>query len=160
MSLVPYAGSPFIKATNFAWTKENVDRLKIYWSDGDTADLIADKLGCSRNAVIGKVHRLGLNKSTGVAGAPRVRHRRVVGEKVDPVEADGANVPIERRRTLLDIGPRECHWPFGDPVLEGFFYCGAAVSERSYCAYHCRIAGGAPRPYVRRDTATFRPHSR
>src|SRR5690348_17780732 len=44
-----------------SWTEERIDRLKKMWSEGSTASQIADELGgVSRNAVIGKAHRLGL----------------------------------------------------------------------------------------------------
>jgi len=45
-----------------SWTDERIERLKKMWSDGATASQIADELGgVSRNAVIGKAHRLGLD---------------------------------------------------------------------------------------------------
>ena len=45
-----------------SWTEERIDRLKAMWSKGATASQIADELGgVSRNAVIGKAHRLGLD---------------------------------------------------------------------------------------------------
>jgi len=46
-----------------SWTEERIERLKKMWHDGATASQIADELGgVSRNAVIGKAHRLGLEQ--------------------------------------------------------------------------------------------------
>jgi len=46
-----------------SWTEERIERLKKMWHDGSTASQIADELGgVSRNAVIGKAHRLGLEQ--------------------------------------------------------------------------------------------------
>ena len=54
-----------------AWTDERVELLKKYWSEGLSASQIASKLGgVTRNAVIGKVHRLGLSNRAGAAPAP------------------------------------------------------------------------------------------
>ena len=53
------------------WTDERVELLKKMWNDGQSASQIAKELGgVTRNAVIGKVHRLGLSNRTGAAPAP------------------------------------------------------------------------------------------
>jgi GcrA cell cycle regulator len=148
-----------------SWTDERVELLKKLWSDGLSASQIAAELGgITRNAVIGKVHRLGLSgraKSPSSA-APRPRRSRpshlmrvsrpsmrgntALAYAYD-VEADAEPEPIEniipigQRRTLLQLNEDTCRWPIGDPSSADFFFCGGKpVTSVPYCAYHCRIA--------------------
>ncbi|MDR5654551.1 GcrA family cell cycle regulator [Ruixingdingia sedimenti] len=54
-----------------SWTDERVETLKKMWADGQSASQIAKELGgVTRNAVIGKVHRLGLSNRVGGTGRP------------------------------------------------------------------------------------------
>ena len=122
------------------WTDERVENLKKLWSDGLSASQIAAELGgITRNAVIGKVHRLGLSgraKSPSSA-APRPRKTRANSQmlrvsrpsvrgntalahayEVDQ-EPESQNVnniiPLGQRRTILDLTEETCRWPIGDP---------------------------------------------
>ena len=71
-----------------SWTDERIDRLKKMWSDGATASQIADELGgVSRNAVIGKAHRLGLDARPSPVKA---------GEEKDKKAAPSAAKPAPR----------------------------------------------------------------
>ena len=130
-----------------SWTDERVELLKKLWSDGLSASQIAAELGgITRNAVIGKVHRLGLSgraKSTST-GAPRPRKARSpsmmrIGrasirgntalahayeiEEAEPELLDNI-IPIGQRRTLLELNEQTCRWPIGDPSSTDFFFCG------------------------------------
>ena len=122
------------------WTDERVELLKKLWSDGLSASQIAAELGgITRNAVIGKVHRLGLSgraKSTST-GAPRPRKARSPSHDADRPRSDprqyraGAHaydidveaepelidnvIPIGQRRTILELNEQTCRWPIGDP---------------------------------------------
>ena len=76
------------------WTEERVELLKKLWSDGLSASQIAGRLGgITRNAVIGKVHRLGLagRATTSRMRAPRLRHR-VAPAPMRPAPAPAAAV--------------------------------------------------------------------
>ncbi len=99
------------------WTPESITSLTELWRAGHSASEIAERLGgISRNAVIGKAHRLGL------AARPS---------------------PIKQRPVRVErIGSgRGCVWPHGDPGDADFHYCGAkAEPSRPYCAVHCAIA--------------------
>ncbi|MBO42905.1 MAG: global cell cycle regulator GcrA-like protein [Rhodospirillaceae bacterium] len=98
------------------WTEARVDQLKQLWSDGLTASQIAEKLGgVSRNAVIGKAHRLGLSSRPS---------------------------PIKRKTIQLNtVSERMCQWPIGDPGDAEFHFCGEpALHGRPYCAEHCATA--------------------
>ena len=113
------------------WTDERVSKLKELWSQGKTASEIGVALGgISRNAVIGKVHRLKL------AGRPSpIKHR--------PLEqAPGLPTPIGGgSATILALGDRSCKWPMGDPLSVDFHFCGkSAAPGIPYCADHSQLA--------------------
>ena len=143
------------------WTDERVELLKKLWSEGLSASQIAAELGgITRNAVIGKVHRLGLSgraKSPSTA-APRPRKPRSSGMirvsrpairgntalayeyEVEP-EPELLEIPAEQRKTLLQLNEHTCRWPVGDPGATDFFFCGGdTANELPYCGYHCRVA--------------------
>ncbi len=150
-----------------SWNDERVERLKKLWQDGLSASQIAAELGgVTRNAVIGKVHRLGLSgraKSPSSA-APRQRKARPAAQhmmrvsrpvsrgntalahafemepEADPVPHDNV-VPMSQRKTLLELTEDTCHWPVGDPGSPDFFFCGGkSLQSLPYCAHHSRIA--------------------
>jgi GcrA cell cycle regulator len=160
-----------------SWTDERVELLKKLWSDGLSASQIAAELGgITRNAVIGKVHRLGLSgraKSPSSA-APRPRKARTSGHMLrvsrptirgntalaydydlEP-EPELLEIPVEQRKTLLQLNEHTCRWPIGDPGGTDFFFCGGdASNELPYCTYHCRVAY-QPAHDRRRDKRPFR----
>src|SRR5262245_66571076 len=131
-----------------SWTDERVETLKKLWGEGLSASQIAAELGgVTRNAVIGKVHRLGLSgraKSPSSA-APRPRKPRTHGHvlrvsrpsvrgntalahaydidieiEAEPELADNI-IPMGQRRTLLELTEETCRWPIGDPGQADFF---------------------------------------
>ena len=143
------------------WTDERVELLKKLWADGLSASQIAAQLGgVTRNAVIGKVHRLGLSgrAKSPSNGSPRPRKPRSASMRprlrfngntalaphyeseldLDPL----ANiVPMGPRVSILELTEATCRWPIGDPGTEGFAYCGSQTkAELPYCPYHSRIA--------------------
>jgi GcrA cell cycle regulator len=155
-----------IAMTVLTWTDDRVEQLKKLWEGGLSASQIAAELGnVTRNAVIGKVHRLGLSgraKSPSSA-APRQRkarpaqhmmrvsrpvsrgntalaHAFEVEMEPDPIAYDNV-VPMSQRLSLLELNEATCHWPIGDPSSAEFFFCGGkALSSLPYCAHHSRIA--------------------
>ena len=165
------------------WTEgENVlDRrtvaiLRELWAQGLSASQIAARLGAvSRNAVIGKAHRLGLEGRPspirgGAGGRRRARGARMTptptlsGTRVtktdEELAADAAGLPAARLdappfaapapRAEFETGTdgRMCLWPIGDPGEPGFHFCGRpAAVGRPYCADHCSVA------YIRRERA-------
>lgn len=142
------------------WTDERVELLRKLWADGLSASQIAAQLGSvSRNAVIGKVHRLKLSgRGRTTAAAPRTKKAttpaqgRIVKTQVTRVitATSGANalkvafdaqpvmrarpvedvvVPIQRKLMLIQLTERTCKWPNGDPLSEDFNFCGADSGE-------------------------------
>ena len=90
-----------------SWTDERIDQLKRMWEKGMTASQIADELGgVSRNAVIGKAHRLGLQSRPSPVKANEAPRRKPVPKKAEPsptetrVTASPADSPAEVERPL------------------------------------------------------------
>ena len=158
------------------WTDERVELLKKLWSDGLSASQIAGELGgITRNAVIGKVHRLGLSgrakapsssvprqrkpRAPSMFRAPRpmmrgntaLAHAPAYDYDVVPEPEYVENViPIGQRCTLLELDQEKCHWPIGDPGQPDFFFCGGKTGTGiPYCGYHARVAYQPPQ--ARRD---------
>ena len=143
----------FPNAVSSVWNPELVERLKTLWADGLSFRLIAEQIGVTRNAVIGKSHRLKLPPRPTlkrVAPQRNIANRRIKHWfKHKPKTASIIEVaprptvitvcdhePTPRHLTLLKIGPHECHFPFGDARDGGITYCGAPKSSGAYCAYH------------------------
>lgn len=154
-----------------SWTDERVEKLREYWAEGMTASQIAKALGgVSRNAVIGKVHRLGLSHRAGAGKAPSGDGVEEASREVSKsttveapvVEADAPDVEVEeqkseganvaaalaaevernaRKLTLLELNERTCKWPIGDPSTDDFYFCGLpCASEKPYCSAHVAVA--------------------
>lgn len=146
-----------------AWSEEQISVLKKRWRDGDSAAVIAKALGLSRNAVLGKAHRLDLpthHTMTTVQGRvidhrkKVVRQPRVVKSAPNPVvlarlekvmSAEPPPIietivaPVSLQMSLMDLGQKDCRWPSGEK--EHTTFCGHNVDgERPYCTYHCRLA--------------------
>ncbi len=152
-----------------SWTDERIERLKKLWSEGLSASQIAAELGgVTRNAVIGKVHRLHLSgrvKTTSAAAQRSRKAARPVARAASPqrivstrgnlavvqsVEAEemviyqpAANVvvPISRRISIMELREGTCRWPMGDPLLPEFVFCGGDCEVgKPYCGAHATIA--------------------
>jgi len=129
-----------------AWTDETIERLKTLWAQGHSASRIADELGegITRNAVIGKAHRLGLKA--------RPSPVRVDGAKTKSGSAKAKRKKAAKKKTigLLDLTERMCKWPIGHPGESDFHFCGAeSVPGTPYCQAHCGEAYQTPQS--RRD---------
>jgi GcrA cell cycle regulator len=131
------------------WTDERVEQLKSLWAEGLSASQIARALGgVTRNAVIGKVHRLGLAGRAGPARAERPRssisHKSVVrmaAPEPEIVEEDPIKLNDGNFATVLTINDRMCRWPIGDPSENEFHFCGRKPKSGSpYCEAHARKA--------------------
>jgi GcrA cell cycle regulator len=138
------------------WTDERVEVLKKLWLDGLSASQIAKQLGgVTRNAVIGKVHRLGLSgraapsqPSRPVFKAPRAPRPtpapapRRVEPRVHEPQPEPAFYPEEPgSATVLTLGAHMCKWPIGDPASDSFTFCGRrSEGDGPYCTHHARVA--------------------
>jgi GcrA cell cycle regulator len=150
------------------WTDERVETLKKLWLDGLSASQIAKQLGgVTRNAVIGKVHRLGLSGRAAPSQparpafkAPRPARPAATAvpaarRAAQPPSRDAAHVAAVAHRpaaaplqpeepgvaTVLTLGAHMCKWPIGDPATDEFTFCGRrSADDGPYCVEHARIA--------------------
>lgn len=148
------------------WTPERVDQLRNYVNAGMTCSQIAGEIGVSRNAVIGKLHRLGLAPGRTAAAPgrerpPRDRRPRFLIQRqmlrevpagtprsAEPqMAAPAAAAPVEsaRRCSLLELAEDRCRWPIDDSGETAFAFCGNdSIEGLSYCAGHARMAYRPP----------------
>jgi GcrA cell cycle regulator len=136
-----------------SWTSEKVEKLKELWSKGFTASQIAEKLGdTTRNAVIGKAHRLNLearapSKQT---NTPRSKENRTVVKRSPAPMSRKAkfqsilldkNFEPENPKTLEELTELTCKWPIGHPNEEKFYFCGRKPEgDFPYCKLHVLYA--------------------
>jgi len=136
------------------WTTERVELLKNHFEAGLSCRQIAASIGVSRNAVIGKLSRLGLTRGGEFVGEPRAPKKERSGKSVprlqyqmlrtvyqngEPVLA--APVVSEHRRSLLELSRQRCRWPISTPGAEDFCFCGNTPLEGApYCIGHTRLA--------------------
>lgn len=147
-----------------AWTDDRVATLTKLWAEGLSASQIAKQLGgVTRNAVIGKVHRLGLSgrakpskpRKKAAAGAkpsaPRTRTTRAPSAPRTPrvvAQAPTPPPPMEAKpmsngeyATILTITDHMCKWPIGDPSKSDFRFCGRKTDpDEPYCTPHSMVA--------------------
>ena len=146
-----------------SWTDDRVATLTKLWADGLSASQIAAELGgVTRNAVIGKVHRLGLSgrakpantsarkikTATRTSGTYNSRPRalRPTGGRTPPSMPARTTIqdlpePVCLKMDLVDLTEKTCKWPHGDPSTNDFHFCGNSPKDDApYCEYHCRMA--------------------
>ncbi len=152
--------------TFMSWTDERVDLLRKLWTDGLSASQIAAELGgVTRNAVIGKVHRLGLSGRAKGSNQSNTGRRKAAAAKspsftktqktsngnqpraatqsapVRPAPVVDVPKPVALMLNLLQLTDSTCRFPIGDPQEENFGFCGSSPRDSDpYCEYHCRIA--------------------
>jgi GcrA cell cycle regulator len=164
-----------------SWNDEQDTLLKKLWLDGHSASRISLRFpGKSRNAVIGRLHRLGL-KGRGspivkkpapprkssfngprradapqrAAPPPRTKSAalfrlELAAEPFVPSQEE-LNIPVEERRTIATMTDKDCRWPIGDPQRPEFHFCNRhKVPGLPYCEFHARRAFQPPQPR-RRD---------
>lgn len=142
------------------WTPALEKRLEDLWHEGLSTAAIGRKIGFSKNAVVGKVHRLGLpGRPSPIAErltdeqreARRIRRENLATLPALGLERPrqtGPSVPMAR---TLDIPPAprllpekigrvvDCCWPIGEPGRVGFHFCGCkSAPGRPYCEEHHR----------------------
>ena len=144
--------------TTVNWSDDRVEQLKTLWTEGLSASQIARALGgVTRNAVIGKVHRLGLAGRASPSRAerprlpmaPKVPSVRTHVPAAPVVEEDPLQLEDGSHATVLTISDRMCRWPIGDPAATRIPFLrpqpqvGLALL-RSPCPQGLPAAAGAP----------------
>lgn len=145
------------------WNELLIGELKRLWAEGYSATDIARELrgAVSRNAVIGKVNRLGLSrrkpeqprprKPTIKRGRPIVRRPVFIAPPPQQQQQQEQPPPLEpsprmRRLQLLQLEDNHCRWPYGDPMQRPFYFCASDTTDgQSYCPFHMRLAYTRPR---------------
>ncbi len=159
---------------SFDWTDDTIARLRALWDEGHATAEIGRRMGISKNAVVGKAHRLELPARpspirTRVAGSqrqarlprpPRPAPSLTPPPPPPPSSAAGRGGPMRPVAPPAPLpvraGPsgRPCCWPLGDPGQPGFRFCGDGTAPgRPYCPEH---AGLAYLPRAARDGGTPR----
>ena len=113
------------KLATTAWNDARIEMLKVMWGQGHPASEISDALGdgISRNAVIGKAHRMGLSG------------------RASPIKKK-----LVRGASLLILTERMCRWPIGDPSKPDFYFCANPTDvSATYCPTHRAIAIAPPK---------------
>jgi len=166
-----------------SWTDERVETLKKLWQEGHSASQIAKQLGgVTRNAVIGKVHRLGLSgraapsqptrplykparasrplvspseRQASSHGATVARATPVLSRPVVPQQPVTPYVETPGTATVLTLGARMCKWPIGDPASDSFSFCGRRADDGTpYCVEHARVAYQPSQKKTKRDSGS------
>jgi GcrA cell cycle regulator len=132
------------------WTDERVRALTRLWRDGKSATEVARTLGgVTRNAVIGKVHRLGLGRRATPSSPrrapsrPRVakpRRAKPRAQRRLPPRPLPEALPQVGSATVATVRRGQCRWPIGEPGADDFRLCGAPACRGSYCAPHGKLA--------------------
>ena len=137
-----------------SWTEEKVSKLKELWGKGNTASQIAEILGgISRNAVIGKAHRLNLSA--------KIKTRTAISNQNFDNSVENKNNKLIKRsrksrfksliiekdfepenpKQLEELDENSCKWPVGHPNEKSFYFCGrSSLKDFSYCKLHLLYA--------------------
>ena len=136
-----------------SWTEEKVAKLKELWGKGNTASQIAEIIGgISRNAVIGKAHRLNLSAKIKTRSATssqnfensldkkNAKNRRSRKSKFNSLIIEKDFEP-ENPKQLEELDENSCKWPIGHPDEKSFYFCGrSSLKDFSYCKLHLLYA--------------------
>ena len=136
-----------------SWTEEKVNKLKELWGKGNTASEIANIIGgISRNAVIGKAHRLNLSAKIKTRTATSNQDFETSVEDKKNISKRGRKNKFrsliiekdfepENPKQLEELDESLCKWPIGHPDEKDFYFCGrSSLKDFSYCKLHLLYA--------------------
>ena len=154
-----------------SWNDEKVEKLKELWGKGSTASQIAEIIGgISRNAVIGKAHRLNLSSKIKTRNASSSQNFDNSSEENSSKQKRGRKSKFqsliiekdfepENPKKLEELDESSCKWPVGHPEEESFYFCGrSSLKDFSYCKLHLLYAyqpkGRKEEPVADKDEET------
>ena len=136
-----------------SWNEEKVEKLKKLWGKGSTASQIAEIIGgISRNAVIGKAHRLNLSSKIKTRNASSGQNFDSSLEENSSKQRTGRKSKFqsliiekdfepENPKKLEELDESSCKWPVGHPEEQSFYFCGrSSLKDFSYCKLHLLYA--------------------
>ena len=136
-----------------SWNEEKVNKLKELWGKGNTASQIAMIIGgISRNAVIGKAHRLNLSSKIKTRNAKSAQNTNDNSEDNNSKQRHGRKSKFrsliiekdfepENPKKLEELDESSCKWPIGHPEEKSFYFCGrSSLKDFSYCKLHLLYA--------------------
>ena len=136
-----------------SWNEEKVEKLKELWGKGSTASQIAEIIGgISRNAVIGKAHRLNLSSKIKTRNSPSSQNFDNSSEETSSKQRRGKKSKFqsliiekdfepENPKKLEELDESSCKWPVGHPEEQSFYFCGrSSLKDFSYCKLHLLYA--------------------
>ena len=146
-----------------SWNQQKVDDLKKLWNEGVATSRIGEQLGFTKNAVIGKAFRLGLerrqNSRKKASQSASYSSTTLYRETITP----SSSIPIKKestrrrekfsfKKSIVGTGSfKSCQWPIGDPLKEGFHYCGCEnIPTKPYCIEHYKKAYNVDEKYLDR----------
>jgi GcrA cell cycle regulator len=135
------------------WTVEKIDELRALWTEGLSTSEIGKRLGVTKNAVVGKAHRLHLSSRPSPirrmfrAAGPRPPRMPVArSTRVREVGAGGVVTLVPREEKPVELSNYPCKWPIGHPNDQDFSFCGErSVVGKPYCVSHCAQAYVKPK---------------
>jgi GcrA cell cycle regulator len=155
---------------DMAWTDHQVTTMTKLWQEGLSASQVARQLGgTSRNAVIGKLHRLGIAdrptpvrfRSPGRPADRRLPNGRsggAVKRSSRSLEFEAMLAELPPSATIQTLTVASCRWPIGDPRDADFGYCGRARAGGSYCEGHAQMAfrrRGEPKQQIEQKVSGY-----
>lgn len=148
------------------WTAEAIETLRALWAEGHSTAEIGRRMGISKNAVVGKAHRLNLparpspirRDGEAVARTPAPR-RTLLPVVRQPAAPPVVRQPAPQPAPVVRIAPpapvaaapvvrafprlssRNCCWPLGEPGTKDFRFCDSgAIPGKPYCPEHAAVA--------------------
>jgi len=148
------------------WTTEAIEQLRALWAEGHSTAEIGRRMGVTKNAIVGKAHRLNLSaRPSPIRRDPNAASRPVPSPRRPtpaPLPLPRAPLPMRRPepqqprqvavappppppvaivRAFPRAATRNCCWPLGEPGTPGFRFCTAeATSGKPYCGEHAAVA--------------------